>query len=323
MSSPSPEEAHYNDTNRAFLQAFLSRSVLTLKEAKPILAAIFTAHDDRETLPEDVTEADFNSYITSANRAISAFDLEIRSTYSQNDKTRIYALVNTTSDSITQLATTHTADEISFVKRVLDAMFLTNNTPRQELCAVSSMQAVRLHKNPSANSRVSNGVVELEGNGDVSVGVGAGGQGLSIVQAEKVLAGMVEEGWFERSKAGFFTLSARGLMELRGWLLETYNHGGEEEEDGEGEGDRVKLCFACREIITVLFLGGYRDNGVRVENREKKCPICKREWTGNDFVGEKVITTSERYLQGKRRSGIASSQARRSTQGGGDGAEEV
>ncbi|KAI9700663.1 MAG: hypothetical protein M1836_002032 [Candelina mexicana] len=311
MSSPSPEEAHYNDTNRAFLQAFLSRSVLTLKEAKPILAAIFTAHDDRETLPEDVTEADFNSYVTGANRAISAFDLEIRSTYSQTDKTRIYALVNTTSDSITQLATTHTADEISFVKRVLDAMFLTNNTPRQELCAVSSMQAVRLHKNPTPNSRVSNGTAEPDGNGDVNSGVGAGGQGLSIVQAEKVLAGMVEEGWFERSKAGFFTLSARGLMELRGWLLETYNNGGEEEEDGdgdEGRGDRVKLCFACKEIITV---------------REKKCPICKREWTGNDFVGEKVITTSERYLQGKRRSGVASSQARRSTQGGGDGTEEA
>lgn len=38
------EEAQYNNTNRAFLQAFLARSTLTFEEAKPILAAIFTAH---------------------------------------------------------------------------------------------------------------------------------------------------------------------------------------------------------------------------------------------------------------------------------------
>ncbi|KAI9721044.1 MAG: hypothetical protein M1812_002525 [Candelaria pacifica] len=302
MTSPSAEEEHYNDTNRAFLQAFLSRSILTLKEAKPILAAISSAHDDRETLPEDITESDLNNYISRANQSLSAFDLEIRSTYSQHqqqnsDKTRIYAIVNTTSDSITQLATIHTADEISFVKRVLDAIFLTYNTKRVEICAVTGMQAIQLHKIPS-------GTLDGEGNhiGNNNGG-GVGGGGLSAMQAEKVLTGLVEEGWFERSKAGFYSLSPRGLMELRGWLLDTYNGGagGEEEEGGEDEseraGDRVKLCFACREIITV--------------------------WTGKDFVGEKVVTTSERYLQGKRRSGFASSQARRSTLGmGNDGVEE-
>lgn len=37
-------DSQYNDSNRAFLQAFLARSTLTFDEAKPILAAIFTAH---------------------------------------------------------------------------------------------------------------------------------------------------------------------------------------------------------------------------------------------------------------------------------------
>ena len=37
-------ESQYNNCNRAFLQAFLARSILTLDEAKPILAAILTAH---------------------------------------------------------------------------------------------------------------------------------------------------------------------------------------------------------------------------------------------------------------------------------------
>lgn len=34
----------YNDRNRAFLQAFMARSSMTFEEAKPILAAIFSAH---------------------------------------------------------------------------------------------------------------------------------------------------------------------------------------------------------------------------------------------------------------------------------------
>jgi hypothetical protein len=34
----------YNDSNRAFLQAFMARSTMTFDEARPVLAAIFSAH---------------------------------------------------------------------------------------------------------------------------------------------------------------------------------------------------------------------------------------------------------------------------------------
>lgn len=37
-------QPEYNDSNRAFLQAFLARGTLTFKEARPILSAIFTAY---------------------------------------------------------------------------------------------------------------------------------------------------------------------------------------------------------------------------------------------------------------------------------------
>lgn len=39
-------ESQYNNSNRAFLQAFIARSTLTFEEAKPLLAAIFTAHGE-------------------------------------------------------------------------------------------------------------------------------------------------------------------------------------------------------------------------------------------------------------------------------------
>ncbi len=258
-------DPQYNNSNRAFLQAFIARSTLTYEEAKPILAAILTAHgnhpaqtspsispkkpltsptEKRETLPEDITERDFSAYITAANTAISPFDLEIRSTYHQTTRARIYALVNSTSDPITQLATTHSADEISYLKRVLDAMFETYNTPRQEVMAITSMQAVRLHKFPSGDRR------ETTQNGSAGQG-----QGVTMMQAEKMLKTLVEEGWFEKSRRGYYGLSPRALMELRGWLIETYNDFGEGDEDEDEDDERVvkvKLCFACKEIITVV-----------------------------------------------------------------------
>ena len=259
------EDEAYNNTNRAFLQAFLARSTLTYEEAKPILAAIFTAYgenyalmlplraifDDhhtekREVLAGDVTEADFNAYISAANNAISAYDFEIRSTYHQTTRTRIYALVNSTSDPITQIATTYSADEIGYLKRVLDAMFETYNTPRREVMAVTSMDAVRLNR-PSATDRreTQNG----------SATQGSAGQGITGREAEKMLNTLVDEGWFERSRKGYYTLSPRALMELRGWLMETYNDLGVEDEDDDcPRVVKIKLCYACKEIVTVVSL---------------------------------------------------------------------
>ncbi|MCJ1459008.1 hypothetical protein MMC28_009385 [Mycoblastus sanguinarius] len=302
------DDTQYNNSNRAFLQAFIARSILTFEEAKPILAAIFTAHEKRETLTEDVTQSDFNSYISAANNAISPFDLEIRSTYHQTTRSRIYAIVNSTSDPITQLATIHSADEISFLKRVLDAMFETYNTARHEVMAITSMQAVKLHKAPNEDIRQTQNGSETQG---------SAGQSLTMIQAEKMLKTLVEEGWFEKSRKGYYSLSARALMELRGWLFETYNDLDDDDDEVEDE-DRIrkiKLCYACKEIITT----GQRcpkktcpcrlhdictQNFFRTQSA-KKCPICKIDWTGKDFVGERAAISTESKKPKRRSAGAA------------------
>ncbi|KAI9786244.1 MAG: hypothetical protein M1839_007655 [Geoglossum umbratile] len=254
------------------------------------------------TAESDVTESDLLSYVAAANAAISFFDLEIRSMLSQVDRTRVWALVNTTSDPMTQLATTHSADEISYLKRLLNAMFETYNTPRQEVMAITGMQAVRLHKNPSESqaNNTQNG----------SMTQGNAGKGLSMADAERTLDGFVEEGWFEKSRNGFFTLSPRALMELKHYLITTYN-GPSDEEDGEDE-EKIKNCHACKELITMGQRCPVRECNVRVHDmctpnlfralREKKCPACKTEWVGENYVGERAVTTTEAWLKGKRRS---------------------
>ncbi len=125
-------------------------------------------------------------------------------------------------------------------------MFETNNTPRTEVMAVTSMQAVRLHKAPAAAAAAS----QAAGGSETQ---GSSGQSVTMQQAERVLARLVEEKWFEKSGAGYYSLSPRALMELRGWLVETYN---EEEEDEQGRGfgrwEPIKFCQACRDIVTVV-----------------------------------------------------------------------
>lgn len=209
--------------------------------------------DGRTVDPEEVTEDLFASYISAANKAISPFDLEIRSSLRQASQQvqqdtantpseLVYALVNTTSDPLTQLATTHSADEIAFVKRVLDYMFDTNNTRQREGMVITETQAINLRGVPSgdANRRRSTNVGAQQNQGGAA-------QPLTGSQAETMMRQLVEEGWLEKSRKEYYSLTPRALMELRGWLVSTYN----DEKDGHGA-NRIKFCAACRDIITVV-----------------------------------------------------------------------
>jgi hypothetical protein len=121
-------------------------------------------------------------------------------------------------------------------------MFETNNTSRREIMAITSMQAIKVRKAPTEDGRQTQNGSETQG---------STGQSLTMGQAEKMLKSLVEEKWFEKSQKGYYSLSPRALMELRGWLLETYNDV-EEEEEEETAPKRIKQCFACKEIITAV-----------------------------------------------------------------------
>jgi hypothetical protein len=314
-----PAAEDYNDGNRAFLQAFMARGTLTLSEGQKILAAIFTVQEGQSLLailaerqatdiivpgkendPKNVTQADFDSFISAAADALSPFDYEIRSTQHQISKERVYALVNSASDPLTQLATTRTPEELFFVKRLMDAMFETFNTNRKEVMAVTGMQAIHRSITKGGGGRQSLG----ESTQSVD-------KGLTQELAEKTLSSLVKEGWLERSKNGYYTLSPRALMELRSWLVETYN-----DSDDPEDWQRIKFCEACKEIVTIGQRCVELDCIVRLHDicqdsywrsrPDKTCPKCETEWDGKHYVGEKAVTTTEEYLKGKRRSGGAS-----------------
>ncbi|KAM5348313.1 hypothetical protein ACJ41O_008137 [Fusarium nematophilum] len=296
-------ESNFNDGNRAFLQAILARGTITFEESQPILAAIFNAArqdgEEDEIRPSQITEEHFHEYMEKASEAASLFDYDIRSTIHQETKARIYALVNTTSDPQTQLATAYSPDELAFIKRVLDAMFEKFNTPRMEVLAITEMQAIKLAR---PNRRESQVDVEAQTQTPVD-------RGLKHSEVETVLSSLVGGGWFEKSSEGFYTLSPRALLELRPWLVETYN----DPDLGPRDWQRIKFCEACKDIVTNGIRCAEPECNFRLHDiceevfwrtrRDKRCPKCSRDWTGHKFTGERAVTSTDAFQRGRRRGG--------------------
>ena len=155
-------------------------------------------------------------------------------------------------------------------------MFETYNTSRDEVMAITSMQAVRLNKPPNEGRRQTQNGSETQG---------SAGSGITMLQAEKMLKSLVEEGWFEKSRKGYYSLTPRALMELRGWLIETYNDVDEEED--ENRVLRIKLCYACKEIITVVSI------------LESKHSIMADHYPGPALSEAYLSMSSTRYLYAK------------------------
>ncbi|KAM3507092.1 hypothetical protein MY10362_001958 [Beauveria mimosiformis] len=234
-------ETQYGNKNRAFLQAMLARGSMTFRESRPVIAAILNAENNGSLVrPEQVTEETFDNFMRTAREAASLFDYEIRRTQHQVTKERVYAFVNTASDAQTQLATTFSHDELAFIKRALEAMFDKYNTPRMEVIALTDMQAVKLARPKHRESAVDRGEDEPEQSQAIT------DKGLKHSEVETVLQNLVGGGWFEKSREGFYSLTPRSLLELRPWLLGTFNYPDAE----EGEWQRIKFCEACKDIVT-------------------------------------------------------------------------
>ncbi|KAK3390310.1 RING-like domain-containing protein [Podospora didyma] len=285
-----PLPAGYNDANRAFLQAFMARGSLTLVEAQKLLAEIKSAATGEPVDSRSVTTADFENHVRTAREAVSGLDFDILNMKHQaRGGERVWALVNAHSDPATQMATTRTPEEVAYIKRLLDAMFEEHNTPRMEVMAVDEAQAIKASR-PSRQQRESAAHAHVNGE-DGESAAGPVDRGLKHSEVLALLSSLVAEGWLEKSRDGFYSLSPRSLMELMSWLMATYN-----DPDSEDEWQHIKFCEACKEIITYGQRCTERDCTVRIHDicaeayfrarRETKCPRCQTAWDGNHFASK-------------------------------------
>lgn len=135
--------------------------------------------------------------------------------------------MNTTSDSFSQLATTHSPSEIAYFRALLNAIFDTSNSLHEEIYAVRSTDAANLCSSQNV--------------------------GLTKTAGENAVDAFIREGWLEKSRVGFISLSERGLLELRSYLLEMFN---DIEDEGGARVDRIHMCHACQEIVTKVVACG-------------------------------------------------------------------
>ncbi|KAJ2896009.1 RING-like domain-containing protein [Zalerion maritima] len=297
------------DANRAFVQGLMSRGTLTFDEAKPMIAAIFNAEDPDAEEPytlDSVTEEQFMAFINAASHSLAPFDYQVKHARHQTTRKRIFALINVADDAVTQFATTHSADDLSYIKRLLHAMFDTNNTKRLELMAVDHTDALNLRRPPPSQN---NDEEDENSNGKIQR---KADKGLTIEGADTLLKNLIGEGWLEKTPKRHYTPSPRGLMELRRWLLETFN-----DADAEpNEWQRIKMCVACKEIVTIGQRCADPDCNVRLHDictnayfRTRrggtKCPTCDAPWSGDNFVGDRALGRDRAVRQsaGRRRSG--------------------
>ncbi|KAK3996135.1 Non-structural maintenance of chromosomes element 1 [Cladorrhinum sp. PSN332] len=307
----------YNDQNRAFLQALMARGTLTFSEAQKLIGEIQGVN------PRSVTMEQFTNVIRTAREAVEPLDFDIRNTRRQNGNgERVWAFINAHSDPATMLATVRTPEEVAYIKRLLDAMFETYNTPRMEVMAVDEAQALKVSQPPRNRESAAHTQQNAE---DEDGSRAAANRGLMHSEVLSLLSSLVAEGWLEKSQEGYLTLSPRSLIELWSWLVATYN-----DKDLEDDWQNIKFCESCKEIVTdgqrcsdvncTIRLHDVCEDGFWRTKPDRKCPKCSTLWDGSHFVGERAITSRSGFQRGRR--GRRSNTRQSDVRGDEDGEED-
>ncbi|KAI0375014.1 hypothetical protein BV20DRAFT_961260 [Pilatotrama ljubarskyi] len=239
------------DVQRLFLQAILSRRILSQQLAAKIWEKCIDAVKEVNETLEVEYRADRNSwdnFVTSVNDALNPLDLEFAHLHDEVSGKEMYAVVNRKGDEIAQMATEYTPAEIAYFKAVLEQIMLA---PNESYC-VSSLAALR-----EVNSLKSN---------------------MTKSQAEATLSSFVAKGWLLKSKRGRYSLSTRTILELQTYLRNTYEN-------------EILECTICMELVTRGVACFTPQCKTRMhthcfnnyKRRNHKCPSCNQSWSDGNL----------------------------------------
>ncbi|KAJ6596828.1 Nse1 non-SMC component of SMC5-6 complex-domain-containing protein [Mycena vulgaris] len=237
-----------HDVQRLFLQAVLSRGVLSGKLAQTLWAqskeAVMAA-DNKLDIPHSGSQDEWEAFMVQVNESLDPLDLEFRHMQEETSGRVMYAIVNRKDDDIAQMATDYTPGEIAFFKAMVEQIMLA---PRESY-SISSLAALREISSLKPKSNMSKS------------------------QAEVVLASFVAKGWLLKSKRGRYSLSPRALLELQPYLTSTYP-------------DEIHECVICSEMTTKGVACPTQNCQVRMHYhcftkymvKNRKCTTCNKDW---------------------------------------------
>ncbi|KAF9052949.1 Nse1 non-SMC component of SMC5-6 complex-domain-containing protein [Panaeolus papilionaceus] len=236
-----------SDVEKLFLQAVLSRGIVSTKLAKILWKKSREAVKGScssvvvELAHEDTAFVDFAQRISTS---LDKLDLEFRCGRDETSGVEMWAIVNRKEDEISKMATEYTPTEITFFKLVVEQIMLA---PRESF-SVSSLAAMREASNMKPNMTKS--------------------------QAEVTLASFVAKGWLLKSSRGRYSLSTRAILELGvSYLKSEYP-------------DEIIECTICLELMTRGIACHTPNCKIRMHTpcfmrfrRDREiCPSCGANW---------------------------------------------
>jgi len=271
-----------NDVDRLFLQAVLSRGLMSTKLARVLWqksVSAVNASNNALNLPQSNDDESWIAFMDRINGSIDKLDLQLQTIHDELSGNEMCSLVNLKGDEIAQLATDYTPVEIAFFKAIVEQIMLA---PR-EAFSVSSIASLR----------------ELH----------ASKLNMTKSQAEVVLASFVAKGWLIKSRLGRYSLASRSLMELQPYLKSTYP-------------DDLLECTICTEILTRGVACSAPNCKVRMHahclatfRRSKAstaCPSCNKAWPKDKPlipVGEEAAREGDDRKRRVRIEGTSNSDA--------------
>lgn len=223
-----------NDSHRLFLQCFIAKPFMSEEDTKNAYtksAQAFQGNDDPEN---------FDRFVNVTNKALRPLFLEIRKGVSEDDGKQYYGLVNGSEDQISKFATSYTAHDVEFFRKVMDLVV------QSEDGTVTSVEL--LH-----------GAHDLE-------------KAMAASQAEKLLGLWVKDKWLSES-VGNYWLGPRAVLELHPYLKRVYEEFIVDCKICMDIVLRGQSCVACdvklhHHCAARYFRG--RDS--------RKCPGCSIDW---------------------------------------------
>ncbi|TKY88883.1 hypothetical protein EX895_002124 [Sporisorium graminicola] len=237
----------------SWLQSLVSHRIVPVSFAKHLYKRCCSI------LGAPYDEAAYQAMYDEATKHLSVLDLEIRRLRDQQTGEHMLALVNTKADKLIQGATRYTANEIAFIKKLVEEIFKA----KKETYSLPALEAVRLGSKVRTH--------------------------LTRDATEELLKNLVDHRWIDYSSDGIYTLSTRSLLELRNYLQsefgEDYYH------TCTHCKDLVTLGIGCmntsRGCTTRYHLHCARNTiGSAVDDDDAlyrlsegfSCPNCKRVW---------------------------------------------
>ncbi|KAF9647607.1 hypothetical protein BDM02DRAFT_3097856 [Thelephora ganbajun] len=267
--------ASADDVQRLFLQALVSRRVVTKSLARILLKkcveAVKAAKEDLDIRIPDNDDS-VNTFVINLNASLDKLDLEIVPFVDGLTGNQVYVLANRKGDEVAQVASDYSPAELAYFK-VLAEMIIT--APNSSYC-LSSMAALRETQSLKATFTKTHG--------------------------ERVLDTFVARGWLYKSKSGRYSLTTRSTVELQTYITNTFPND-------------ILHCTVCHEMVfrgircyTRNCEGVLHNHCYAAYKRARQtCPVCDTPWNGDSEgklkkVGEGAfVEGQDKHARARRR----------------------